>query len=162
MNRHSLFLRWEKDNTVTGKKSSFSGLLHWGSVCATENQGISKCFLGHPQNHFLQTLPFWPTGYALYSQFTQQIPKHFVFSLKGWEAPAVWISKSDWVSWKEKGQNCTCLLKPSKSMEWSRFLDFDKHFNCWNKYWVNISQVKMQDCRKRRNSFELVLWLSSV
>lgn len=69
------------------------------------------------KNHFLQTLPFWPAWHALYSQFAQQTPKHFVFSLKGWESPADWISKSDWVSYKEKGQNCTCLLKPSKSRD---------------------------------------------
>lgn len=35
MNKHSLFLRWEKekDNTGTEQKSSFSGLLHWGWIC---------------------------------------------------------------------------------------------------------------------------------
>lgn len=32
-NRHSLFLRWEKDNTAIEQKSSFSGLLQWGSIC---------------------------------------------------------------------------------------------------------------------------------
>lgn len=78
MNRHSLFLRWEKDkdNTVTEQKSSFpDSCLGAQSVHATENWSISKCFLGHPQNHFLQTLPFWPTWHALYSQYTQQTPK---------------------------------------------------------------------------------------
>lgn len=128
--------------------------LPWGS--------ISSC---HRKLKYQQVLPGSPskpfsantTWHALYSQLTQQRPKHSVFSIKGWEAPAVCISKSDWICYKEKGQNCTCLLKWSKSMEWSHFLDFHKHFNCWNKYWLNFSQVKMQDCREMRNSLELVL-----
>lgn len=122
------FLRWEKDkgNTAAEQKSSFLGLLPWGSISLCHRKLRYHQVLPGSSSKPLSAntaIPAYVTC-TLFSIFTQQTPKHFVFSLKEWEALAVWISKSDWISYKEKGQNCTCLLKPSKSMEWSHFLDF--------------------------------------
>lgn len=90
-NRHSLFLRWEKykDNTVKEQKSSFSGLLPWGS--------ISSC---HRKLKYQQVLPGTASKpisansailaymtWAFYFQFTQQTPRHFVFLLKRMRSP---------------------------------------------------------------------------
>lgn len=146
MSRHSLFLRWgkKKRQHCNGEEIQLFRTLALGldlfmpqkiEVSASVSWVILK-------NHFLQTRLFWPTRHAFYSQIAQQTPKYFVSSLKKWEAPAVWINRSDWVRYKEKGQNCTCLLKLSKSMEWSHFLDFHIHINSWNKYRLHLSRSK--------------------
>lgn len=92
-NRHSLsFLRREKDkdNALTERKSSSSVLLPGNSMSLCHRK--LKCFLAHPQKHFLQTLPFRPTWH--YTLFILSSPtKPFCRLTQGWEVPTASLSK---------------------------------------------------------------------
>lgn len=88
-NRHSLiFLRWEKDkdNTVTEQKTSSSGLLPRSSMSLCHRKlRYQQVLPGSPSKILSANTAFlaYVTLYALYSQFTLQTPKHFVFLSKG-------------------------------------------------------------------------------
>lgn len=88
-NRHSLiFLRWEKDkdNTVMEQKTSSSGLLPRSSMSLCHRKlRYQQVLPGSPSKTLSANTAFlaYVTLYALYSQFTLQTPKHFVFLSKG-------------------------------------------------------------------------------
>ena len=115
-NKHSLFfLRWEKANSVT-EQTSNSPRLQTRSTMSLRHRKLRyhQVLPGSPPRPCAAStdFPVYVTLYALYSQFTHQTPKHLVFSP---------CSLSQQVrekeSYKGKGQNCTCLLKPSKGTE---------------------------------------------
>lgn len=126
-NRHSLiFLRWEKDkdNTVTEQKTSSSGLLPRSSMSLCHRKlRYQQVLPGSPSKtlsaNCLCFLPFWPTW--LYMRFILSSPsKHqniLSFYPRVWSLCNLSQQVREKKSYKEKRQNCTCLLKLSKRIE---------------------------------------------